>query len=163
VQCPVNVGGRSLVHTFYFLLKTTTVFLCGSTETCVHSCQTPSLMLALYLSLSVRWSLFNERGESSPHIYCSRWKKISSISPKMAADVGSMFQYWKKFDLRRLQVSAFRLFYAFFLQRCVSPVLPGARWGVWGSCTVQLAGFALIVIRNWSLFCLCSVQSLILR
>lgn len=23
----------------------------------------------------------------------------------MAADVGSMFQYWKKFDLRRLQVS----------------------------------------------------------
>ncbi|XP_010874586.3 homeobox protein cut-like 2 isoform X2 [Esox lucius] len=30
-------------------------------------------------------------------------KKISSISPKMAADVGSMFQYWKKFDLRRLQ------------------------------------------------------------
>lgn len=31
-------------------------------------------------------------------------KKISSIYPKMAADVGSMFQYWKKFDLRRLQV-----------------------------------------------------------
>ncbi|KAL7828502.1 hypothetical protein SRHO_G00321360 [Serrasalmus rhombeus] len=26
----------------------------------------------------------------------------------MAADVGSMFQYWKKFDLRRLQVSLSR-------------------------------------------------------
>uniref|UniRef100_A0A671RQP5 Cux N-terminal domain-containing protein n=1 Tax=Sinocyclocheilus anshuiensis TaxID=1608454 RepID=A0A671RQP5_9TELE len=27
----------------------------------------------------------------------------------MAADVGSMFQYWKKFDLRRLQVVAAQL------------------------------------------------------
>ncbi|XP_027713194.1 homeobox protein cut-like 2 isoform X4 [Vombatus ursinus] len=28
---------------------------------------------------------------------------VSSIAPKMAANVGSMFQYWKQFDLRRLQ------------------------------------------------------------
>ncbi|XP_069789463.1 homeobox protein cut-like 2 [Narcine bancroftii] len=30
-------------------------------------------------------------------------ENIASISPKMAANVGSMLQYWKKLDLRRLQ------------------------------------------------------------
>lgn len=44
----------------------------------------------------------------------------------MAADVGSMFQYWKKFDLRRLQVSAILTFLVWFfpsgLSRYRSPV-----------------------------------------
>lgn len=43
----------------------------------------------------------------------------------MAADVGSMFQYWKKFDLRRLQVSAILTFLVLFssgLSRYRSPV-----------------------------------------
>lgn len=45
----------------------------------------------------------------------------------MAADVGSMFEYWKKFDLRRLQVSAILTFLRGLPQRLVSSVLPGVR------------------------------------
>lgn len=101
---------KNSAYFFMFLL----FFLLPRTKTCWQTCQTYRRTLVLSLCntfSSSKWdlrseTLFNE-GESSPHIYCSRWKKISSISPKMAADVGSMFQYWKKFDLRRLQVSAF--------------------------------------------------------
>lgn len=139
---------------------------------CWQTCQTFRWTLVLkcvryfFRFFSPKWDLWSEtlfnEGESSPHIYCSRWKKISSISPKMAADVGSMFQYWKKFDLRRLQVSAILTFLGLFLQRYVSPLLSGVCYLVFGAnIKRKLAVFALIVIRNWSLFCLCSVQSLI--
>lgn len=75
--------------------------------------------------------LFNEGG-IQPTYLLQPLKKTSSISPKMAADVGSMFQYWKKFDLRRLQVSAFLTFLALFPPRCAFAPLPGARCPVLG-------------------------------
>lgn len=92
--------------------------------------------------------LFNEGG-IQPTYLLQPLKKISSISPKMAADVGSMFQYWKKFDLRRLQVSAFLTFLAFFPPRCALAPLPGAPSPDLGAnAKRKLAAFASIVIRN---------------
>uniref|UniRef100_A0A0E9RHB4 Uncharacterized protein n=1 Tax=Anguilla anguilla TaxID=7936 RepID=A0A0E9RHB4_ANGAN len=66
----------------------------------------------------------------------------------MAADVGSMFQYWKKFDLRRLQVSA--IFYLSGEYENLEDAPPKnetkcAFWGVLGN---KISGVALIDIRN---------------
>ncbi|CAK6959569.1 Protein CASP [Scomber scombrus] len=44
----------------------------------------------------------------------------------MAADVGSMFQYWKKFDLRRLQVSAILTFFSAYFSSVQSLISGGA-------------------------------------
>ena len=97
-----------------------------------------------------QWSLFNEGG-IQPTYLLQPLKKISSISPKMAADVGSMFQYWKKFDLRRLQVSAILTFLGLFSQRYVSSTCPAACRLVFGANEPRKpALLALIVIRNWS-------------
>lgn len=54
---------------------------------------------------------------------------IASISPKMATNVGSMFQYWKRFDLRRLQVGARGA--AFGVVGCTGSGGPGC-WGAGG-------------------------------
>lgn len=67
----------------------------------------------------------------------------------MAADVGSMFQYWKKFDLRRLQVSDILTFLALFLPAV--RLLAACRRALshfWVHVKRKLAAFALIVIRN---------------
>lgn len=66
----------------------------------------------------------------------------------MAADVGSMFQYWKKFDLRRLQVSAILTFLGLFFQRYVLLLYPVCVVSFWVNVRRKLAVFALIVIRN---------------
>lgn len=79
----------------------------------------------------------------------------------MAADVGSMFQYWKKFDLRRLQVSAILTFLALFFSGTSCYCTPECAGLFRADVKRKTALFALIVIRNWSLSCLCSVQSLI--
>lgn len=80
----------------------------------------------------------------------------------MAADVGSMFQYWKKFDLRRLQVSAILTFLCLFFRRYALSRCLGVCYLVFRlNARLKSALFALIVIRNWSPLCLCSVQSLI--
>ncbi len=58
----------------------------------------------------------------------------------MAADVGSMFQYWKKFDLRRLQVSAILTFLGLFFQRYVLLLYSAACYLVLGEGEAKASG-----------------------
>ncbi|CAG02480.1 unnamed protein product, partial [Tetraodon nigroviridis] len=66
-----------------------------------------------------------------------------SISPKMAADVGSMFQYWKKFDLRRLQVSASPRARASFRRAAPRPRSPPRPVPFWGQCAAEAGGVCI--------------------
>lgn len=62
----------------------------------------------------------------------------------MAADVGSMFQYWKKFDLRRLQVSAILTFLALFFSSGMSPYCAPARVASFrGECEAKAGGICI--------------------
>lgn len=61
----------------------------------------------------------------------------------MAADVGSMFQYWKKFDLRRLQVSAIPTFLVLFLRRYVFLLCSGVCRLVSGECKAKASGVCI--------------------
>lgn len=61
----------------------------------------------------------------------------------MAADVGSMFQYWKKFDLRRLQVSAILTFPGSFLQRYVLLLYSGVCYPILGECKAKASGVCI--------------------
>lgn len=61
-----------------------------------------------------------------------------SICLKMAANAGSMFQYWKRFDLQQLQVSSTST-------QILYPLLPSAVWFLFGS--------AFCVFRQPSLRC----------
>lgn len=61
----------------------------------------------------------------------------------MAADVGSMFQYWKKFDLRRLQVSAILTFLGLFFRRNASLLYSAVCYLVSGECKAKAGGVCI--------------------
>lgn len=121
VLCVTDIAGRSLSSVAPFNTESGSLFDQLHSAPLFDKRRPRSINPLRVLRASRSFFFFPPSRELRPLALSLSASHSVSICLKMAANAGSMFQYWKRFDLQQLQVSLSLTHFALLSQRFLRP------------------------------------------